>query len=44
MTAKAHSIRVAGVLDNDTVQYRVNGGEWTDKLPTRTNVTEPGYG
>ena len=39
--AKAHSIRVAGVLDNDTVQYRVNGGEWTDKLPTRTNVTEP---
>ena len=39
--AKAHSISVAGILDNDTVQYRIDGGEWVDELPTRTNVTEP---
>ena len=39
--AKAHSISVAGILDNDTVQYRIDGGEWVDELPTRTNVTGP---
>ena len=39
--AKAHSISVAGILDNDTVQYRIDGGEWVDELPTRTNVTAP---
>lgn len=39
--AKAHSISVAGILDNDTVQYRIDGGEWVDELPTCTNVTAP---
>ena len=39
--ADAHSISVAGILSNDTVQYRIDGGEWTDTLPTRTNVTAP---